>query len=149
MSYQITDPNDIFLFFEVIERAQANSVIDIGAFLCRIGAVSRNVKDKAIPAKTRLDCIAPDSIPMFPVYSTIYNDISEELPDSDYELAIMLRPDGVYDREMISGIASWIKEHAGFLLTDKATFSQNEIMKKNKSVQTLAADKNEYCLISF
>lgn len=149
MIYQITDSDDIYLFFESVERAKADAILDIGAFLIRIGAISRSVKDKSIPPETIIDALKPDSVPMFPVYQVIYNKIFESLPGKKYEFAIMLRPNEVFDSGVIRDIIDWSRSHVGFLLTDMETYNLNRTLETNKSSSILSSEKNQYVLISF
>ena len=40
-NYYITNDNDIFVFFEIISQTSPRSILDVGMFLKRIGAVTR------------------------------------------------------------------------------------------------------------
>ena len=40
--------NDIYIFFETMKQLEPHSILDIGMFFKRIGAVSRNAMDEEI-----------------------------------------------------------------------------------------------------
>ncbi len=53
--YFITDKQEIFFWFSIIENTGAKLVLDIGLFLERIGAIARQVGDIMIPVNIELD----------------------------------------------------------------------------------------------
>lgn len=88
----ITDERDIFTYFELIRRMNPTSILDIGMFLKRVGAIDRQVMDCEILPQVQLDGV--DIFPEidFPVYRRIYNHIftMDTMPKDKYDMAIML-----------------------------------------------------------
>lgn len=148
MSYIITDTNDSFLYFQAIDLAKPESVIDFGMFLERVGAVSRNVKDKSISETLRLDGHTTSKLPKLPVYSIIYNNIYEEIPKENYELAIFLYPFEIYEKNEIEKIIDFINKNTKHVLLDKSTYDRLKNKLKQKSTRTLASENRQYCLVN-
>lgn len=71
----IVNQNDVYLYFEIIRQLKPESVIDIGMFLKRIGAVSRQAMDAEIG--TDIELCGVEEMPecSVGVYSVIYDKI--------------------------------------------------------------------------
>lgn len=72
----IINQNDMYLYFEIINQIEPDSIIDIGMFLKRIGAISRQVNGFFVPDNVVLDGI--DIMPHLSVkvYEKIYDNIA-------------------------------------------------------------------------
>ena len=89
----LNNQNDMYLYFQMINELQPDSVLDAGMFLKRAGSVSRQMMGCGISEDVRLDGI--DFFPelQLPVWKTIYNKIyqGERLSEiqvvSNYDLA--------------------------------------------------------------
>ena len=47
--YYITKKSDIFFFYQIIAHTNAKSILDLGMFFERVGAVSRQIGDAELP----------------------------------------------------------------------------------------------------
>ena len=148
MSYNIVDSNDIFLFFEVIDRAKPNSVIDIGMFIMRIGAVSRNVKDISVPDKVRLDGLSFEKLPDFPIYKTVYDNIYKNIPEDEYDLGIMLDVLSVCLESELQSVIEFVDKKVSFLLIDDSSYKKIKSYLHVKSETKLSSEENQYILVS-
>lgn len=86
----ITNDNDIFVYFKLIEQLQPASILDVGLFLQRIGAVSRQAMSCEIPSNIYLEGIELFGENILPIYHKIYNKITR-LPDFSFA------DDNIYD----------------------------------------------------
>ena len=142
--YCITDKTDIFVFFEIIRQTGAESVLDAGMFLKRIGAVSRRVGDIEIDVTLTLDGLDMRGAPKLPVYGTIYNNIFEGesmLKGRRYDLAICMRTEDAFDAKRMTAVA-------GALLTDD--YSYKMMMQRGtfgRGVQDVTVDSRVYKLV--
>lgn len=144
----LTSETDIYAFFEIIDQTEADSILDVGMFLKRIGSVSRQVKDKVIPVEKNL--IGVDFFPEIscPVWKTIYNsvftagDFFASENSQKYELAMVLQLEGSVDATKSNQMWSWLSTHVSYVMTDwsvqdigkSATFkTSEEITIDNKS----------------
>lgn len=62
-------------YFGLYNQLCPESILDIGAYLKRCGALSRNVLDKSIDEDVKLDCVDCLENLDTPIYKKIYNDI--------------------------------------------------------------------------
>lgn len=120
----LTSETDIYAFFEIIDRAEVNSILDVGMFLKRIGSVSRQVKDKEIPSDKKL--IGVDFFPeaVCPVWNTIYDAIYR--PDEifmtenyqKYELATVIQLEECIGKTEVFPMWEWLSAHVSYIITD-------------------------------
>ena len=140
----ITDRTDIFVYFEIIRQVGAKRVLDAGAFLKRIGSVSRQVGDLMLPGDIVIDAVEMRGAPMLPVYNTVYNHIYEaaKLPVGEYfDIAMLLRTKDSFDAKRIMSLA-------GAILTDDYTYKI--LMQKGtfgRGVQDVTVDDHMYKLV--
>ncbi len=146
----ITDENDIFTYFHVINNINPTSVIDVGMLLMRVGAISRAVKGKSVDAQIRLDAFKPAEMPYLAVYDTIYNTIYSNCLDeieAEYDLAVALDVAELMSDSEIELLFKWCKVHADYLFVD----CKSDIVYKKAitmgQVKTIKIDENEYALI--
>ena len=71
----LTNETDIYTFFEIIDKSEAGSILDVGMFLKRIGSVSRQVKEKEIPRDRILTGVDYFEEIQCPVWNNIYDKI--------------------------------------------------------------------------
>lgn len=144
----LTSETDIYAFFEIIDQTEADSILDVGMFLKRIGSVSRQVKDKAIPVEKNLIGVDFFTEISCTVWKTIYNfvftagDFFLTENSQKYELAMVLQLEGSVDATKSNQMWSWLSTHVSYVMTDwnvqdigkLATFKTSaEITIDNKS----------------
>ena len=148
--YYITDQNDMFTFFQVINQIEPVSVVDVGMFLKRIGGVSRNILDQTIDENLRLDAVEVIDNISLPVYDTIYNDIItlEKINSlQNPELVIMMRLTGILDDAELKHVVLWASENARYIVTDADTYREMCKYNLNVRVREITVDSDIYYLI--
>lgn len=148
----LTDETDIYAFFEIIDRTETDSILDVGMFLKRIGAVSRQVKDKEIPVEKKMtgvdffpeiDCLVWNTI-----YDSIYGSNEFFLPENNrtYELAMVLQLEHCVDKEESVQMWNWLSTHVSFFLTD---WNMEEVKRlvKFKAETPITIDDKSYRFI--
>ena len=149
----LTSETDMYAFFEIIDRTEAENILDVGMFLKRIGAVSRQVKDKEIPLEKKMTGVDFFSSTDCPVWNTIYDSIyrSNEffLPKNNqtYELAMMLQLEHCVDRKESVQMWNWLATHVSYIMTD---WNVEEIRKlaKFKADTEITIDNKSYRFIT-
>lgn len=149
MSYAITCDSDVFLYFEVIERSEPDSIIDMGMFLERIGALSRSVKDKSISDDIILEAFVGKYQNILPIYRTVYNRIYNTLPEKRYDISVLMRPYSLFDTSEIKLIAKWIQKHSKLVLVDSDSYEELKTYIGDSLVRILSSGDNNYYLITF
>lgn len=159
----IVNQNDIYLYFEMFRQLKPSKVIDIGMFLKRIGAVSRQAVSSEIGADVKLFGI--DVMPEcgVGVYSTIYDRIwsvggfagmeeameetIEKTMEKTYDLAFMLRTDKCLSISEESGIVSRIAKEASYLVVDDDGYERNKGLLAFRGYRELVLDNDRYKLV--
>ena len=122
----LTNETDIYAYFEIIEEAQVNDILDVGMFLKRIGAVSRQIKDKELPQETKLtgvDFFEEISLPAWnKVYDEIYKGKEFFTPKNQrkYELAVVMKAEQCLTRTESLQMWEWLSSHVSYIVTDWA-----------------------------
>ena len=68
----ITKGNDIYIYFELIKQLNPTSVLDVGMFLVRCGAVGRQAMGCEIASEKRLEGVRLSELQELSVYETVY-----------------------------------------------------------------------------
>lgn len=146
----ITDQEDMIFWFSIIENNGAKTVLDIGLFLERIGAIARQVGGMALPSQTRLDGYNLSSQQPLPIYETVYDQIiiKQEDLNTHYDLGLLLGIPEEWNMDVIKLIIR--SRTLSLLAVDIPVF---EMLKKagvdlSNSCE-VRTDNREYRLISF
>jgi hypothetical protein len=132
--YYITNKNDMFMYIEALRRFEPESVLDIGMFLKRVGAISRSIGDWDISCTCLIDGV--DFAPQVKaeVYSRVYDDIetwqdfrgncvseveftggtdgnSAKFIDRKYTLAFLMRYEKFIGGEDLNSLFKWMSKH--------------------------------------
>jgi hypothetical protein len=156
--YYITNPNDMYLYFEIINQVEPSSVVDIGMFLKRIGALARSVKGNSVSSDICLDGI--DFMPEIKanVYRTIYNSIENYetfktmINDKKYDLAVALRTEYFLDVKDQTALLKWLRTHTKYAVisgTLKNWNVESYINNETITVKELHIEKDAYSLLIF
>ncbi|MBQ1194349.1 MAG: hypothetical protein IIX45_09585 [Lachnospiraceae bacterium] len=170
MNGYITNQNDIFMYFEIINQTEPSSVLDIGMFLKRIGAVSRQCMGCEIDKNIVLEGIDFMGDISAPVYNTIYNTIyggAEDIEtiigsgasqgkytfvDKNYDLSFAIRPE-IFLREYQEEVLwQWLGTHTKYAVTEQSAGKRVEFIqdyKNCKSCKELNVGEDTYLLIEF
>lgn len=135
----IVNQNDIFVYFEMIKRNEPKSILDIGMFLKRIGAVSRQAMEYEIPQDIFLCGI--DIFPEFglSVYEMIFNKINtigeitneivelsknKTMKGQKYDLTMLMRLSGVLLKEQEQMLWMYALTHSRLVFSDAQAADQ-------------------------
>lgn len=148
----LTNETDMYAFFEMIDRTEADRILDVGMFLKRIGAVSRQIKDKEISREKKLTGIDFFTEIDCPIWNTIYDSVYQPdeffLPENNqtYELAMVLQLEHCVKREESVQMWNWLSAHVSFFLTD---WNMEEVKRlvKFKTETPITIDDKSYSFI--
>lgn len=144
----LTSETDIYAFFEIIDKAEAEHILDVGMFLKRIGSVSRQVKDKGIPADKTLTGV--DFFPevVCPVWNTIYDAIYKPneifIPENhqSYELATVIQLEEYLAQTDIFPMWEWLSAHVSYVMTDWNPDALRKIITVRNEMEIMVDDKS-------
>ena len=148
----ISDENMNYIFFQVINRIEAESVLDVGMFLKRIGCVSRGMMNEKISESVQL--VGIDFWPeiTFPVWKYVYNDIytvEEYLntgEEKKYDLAVLLGSQELSENIGYGELIKRVKRQVSYLLTDILSKElQNGIQEKK--IKELKVEESTFFLL--
>ena len=119
-SYHITSKEQMSFYFLTLNEIEPASVLDMGMFLKRIGAVSRSALDEKISEDILLDGVDFRGTPELPIYHPIYNHIfsSDQIDQQKYDVAVLLQPEDIFSRQEIRRLLRWCPKSVSLLLTD-------------------------------
>lgn len=149
----LTNETDIYTFFEIIDKSEAGSILDVGMFLKRIGSVSRQVKEKEIPRDRILTGVDYFEEIQCPVWNNIYDEIyrPEEIFISEnnqrYELATVLQLHEYIEEEKYFEMWEWLCGHVSYVLTDY-NIDKVKKMIKYMTVLPVTVDDKSYWFIT-
>ncbi len=150
----LNNQNDMYLYFQMINELQPDSVLDAGMFLKRAGSVSRQMMGCGISEDVRLDGI--DFFPelQLPVWKNIYNKIyqGERLSEiqvvSNYDLGILLGSDSLKGRVSCEELLLWMGSRVSRLLVD-SYLSENVKKLSDVNVQEITVEGEVYYFIDY
>ena len=148
----ITNENDIFTYFSVINDICPTSIIDVGMFLKRIGAVSRQARGVEIIRDIKLD-----GIELFPnittkVFDVIYDKICDMNfleTSTQYDLMMMLRTENILTQIETERIWEWAKHNVKYVFINCDTEEELEELKKKGNVRDIRLEKELYAIVIF
>ena len=148
----ITDENDIYTYLHVINDIKPKSVIDIGMFLKRIGAISRQARNVSIDETIKLDALDVLKTPPVAVYETVYDaiydeNILQEMPK--YDLAMVLCLEQHMSAKTYEAIWKWTARNVKYALTDDTKIWTKGFFSQIKDVRTVSVDEQCYSLLVF
>lgn len=148
--YYITNKNEMFVFFQMIEQIEPESVLDVGMFLKRIGAISRNVLDSSIDENIRLDAVDIDDGVKLAVYDTVYTNIVT-LQKLDLiqktDLVMMMDAAGIMSVKELENVILWSEKNAKYIVTDAETYKEVSRFTINFQARNITVDEDVYYLI--
>lgn len=148
----ITDENDIFVYFQIIQQIQPASILDIGLFLQRIGAVSRQAMSCEIPKTTYLEGIELFDQNTLPIYSKVYDKITRlpEYPfseDKTYDMVICMRVNEWLHPDDRLFFWQYITTHAHAIISDTADAEFVNYVISHCNAEAINVDGQQYALI--
>lgn len=148
--YFITNKNDMFVFFQMIKQIEPESVLDVGMFLKRIGAISRNVLDSSIDENIRLDAVDIDDGVKLAVYDTVYtNAVTLQKLDliKKTDLVMMMDAAGIMSVKELENVILWSEKNAKYIVTDAKTYKEVCKYTINFQARDITVDDDVYYLI--
>lgn len=144
----LTNENDIYLYFEIMRQLQPTSVLDVGMFLSRIGAVSRQAMGCEVPQTITLEGVCTRESEELSVYKTVYDQIYlswENLYQKDtvYDMGVALRVD-----TEDCGVQEWeyLFSHCGVIVFEATNSSLFQYASANTRCEELTVDSDRYIL---
>ena len=128
MDAAITDKDLIYFYFEMIKKSGALNVLDVGMFLKRIGAVSRQAMGCEIDAKVQLCGIDLYPDVQLAVYDRIYdiifpqklfiNEIVDKNKSINFDIAVLLGIEN-YEEEFIQKTWKYSLDNVAAIMTEQ------------------------------
>ncbi len=153
----LTSETDIYAYFEIIDRAEIDNILDVGMFLKRIGGVSRQVKEKEIPFDKKL--IGVDFFPEIasPIWNTIYDSVYKPQEifltenEQKYEMAVVMQLKEVADKVLKEAgriqMWEWLSNHVSYILTDWKIEEVRKMIKVHTE-REIKVDEKSYWFLS-
>lgn len=148
----ITNDNDIYIYFKLIEQIQPSSILDVGLFLQRIGAVSRQAMSCEIPHHIYLEGLECFAQTPLPIYSQIYNQITI-LPEfafyapNTYDLAFYLRmKDWIHPDDRLF-FWEYLITHARIIIADTSDPEFVDYAVTNCQCEAINIENEQYAII--
>ncbi len=161
----ITNQNDVYVYFEIMNQIKPERVLDVGMFLKRIGAISRQVMDTEIEKNVYLCGVDFMEECKTGVYSTVYNEVigvSEFVDfvnpqkentlgkcEAKYDIAYMLRVEDVLTREQELRVWKWLERNAMYAVVDAKTLIRNLDFVTKYGCKKFTLDQDNYAIIIF
>lgn len=148
---RIRKQNDIYIFFETIEKAEPGSILDAGMFLKRVGSISRQMMNREVSGDVCMDGIEFFPETTFPVWENLYDHIYsweeflQRQKENQYELGIILGIDDL--RQEVNGeLIPVMKNCCQYLLLDGLTEEEIELID-NKNIRNIKIEGDVYYFI--
>ena len=141
--YELTDKDNTFFYFEIIKQTNAKRILDIGMFLKRIGALTRQVGELTIQPDIILDALDIPDAPDLPIYTTIYNNIYGDIKKIHHKYDLVISLNNNTDPSSISRYASAL---AIDCKNENEFFSLRPL---GKSIKDIHIEEKLYALITF
>lgn len=153
----ITDADEIYYYFEMINNITPQSILDVGMFLKRIGAISRQAMSCEIPGSVRLY-----GIDFFPekemaVYQNVYDEIvtkrqffeKEKLPweTLGFDVAVMLETEECLEEEENQALWSYVLRNAKSIISDTAAAKKQVERRQIKGYYPVSVGTKSYAWI--
>lgn len=149
----LTSETDIYVFFEIIDKVEAESILDVGMFLKRVGSVSRQIKDKEISMDKTL--VGVDFFPevICPIWNRIYDvvytpsELFQKESPKKYNLATVIQLNDCMSEAEAVIMWKWLENHVSYVITD---WDFDEISKviNVKNQRKIAVDDKSYSFIT-
>ncbi|MGN0342148.1 MAG: DUF4422 domain-containing protein [Roseburia sp.] len=146
----ITKENDIYLYFEIIRQLRPASVLDVGMFLSRIGAVSRQAMGCEVPEMVILDGVRTEESVCLPVYEGIYGRIypaGETWMQSEtvYDVGVVLHT-SMKNACRQQAIWEYLWTHCGVIVFETDNVPLLELAVTHTKCQEITVDADRYIL---
>lgn len=148
----ITDNYDTYIYLKMIEQLQPPSILDVGLFLQRIGAVSRQAMSCEIPAHIYMEGIEIFAQTPLPIYHQIYDQITvlpefNFLTDHVYDLAIFLHVNEWLHPDDRRFFWEYLITHARGIIADTADVDFVNFVVGNCQCEALNLEGRQYAMI--
>lgn len=149
----LTSETDIYVFFEIIDKVEAESILDVGMFLKRVGSVSRQIKDKEISKDKTL--VGVDFFPkvMCPIWNCIYDTVYtaseffQKESTKKYSLATVIQLNNCMSEAEAVSMWEWLGNHVSYVITDWGFEKISKVINV-KNQRKIAVDGKPYSFIT-
>ena len=149
----IINDNDIYIYFQMIKSLRQTSILDMGLFLQRIGAISRQAMSCEIPSHIYMEGIELFGQTPLPIYNRIYDQITilpefNFFADRTYDLAMCLRiNEWIYpdDRQFFW---EYLIAHAHSIVADTTDTEFVQFVTAHRHCEALNLEDQQYVLVS-
>lgn len=148
----ITDMDEVFFCFEMLKNLSPKRVLDIGMFLKRIGAVSRQAMSHGISPDIYLCGVDFFSQYSLPVYEKVYDEIwDREIfceNTGHFDVALMLDVAGYLSEQEWQRLGAYLPRHVKGVLADVQTAECLIRQGTVSAYQPVAVDGKQFAWIS-
>lgn len=156
-NFIITDENDIYVYFELIQRINPGTILDVGMFLKRIGAVARAARGREFGR--RIELTGADFYPEydFPVYHRVYDRIlpanmlttrsDAEKSAGFYDLAILFHVNEHLADDEKYALWDYLMHHCGCLVGDTTDAAFTDYVLRNGTCQAVTLEGRQYAVV--
>lgn len=150
----ISNVNKNNIYFRMIRKIDAKSVLDVGMFLKRIGSISRQLMGAAVPEDVKLTGIDYYTDINFPVWDLLYdkkmsiNDFLENSRTETYDLAILLDGCELKNQEGWRDLLGIVKKNARYVLFNDLLDDWKRMCPQKKIIK-LEIEKDVFYLLDF
>ncbi|MBQ4284558.1 MAG: hypothetical protein IJB96_11615 [Lachnospira sp.] len=150
----ITNANDIYVYFEIANMVEPERILDVGMFLKRMGAISRQAMLRTIDDDIYMcgiDCMEECQVG---VYDNVYNRIekmSDVCSDSvdcklgKYDLAYMMR----LEESLAGKLWTMVSKCSKYAVAEKKGFEKNREFMGDCIYKDMKLDDDEYVIVIF
>ena len=145
----ITDETEIYVYFELIKRMQPGSVLDIGMFLTRIGALSRQAMNCGIPKEVELTGVKLFDGMDFPVHRKVYDRMLtlSSLEDKTYDLAALFSVNEYLDEKQKPVFWEYLGGHCKCILADTRDALFVQYVVERFRCEAIMVDNRQYAVV--
>lgn len=152
----ITNENDIYVYFELIRQTAPETILDIGMFLKRIGAVARSARGCELPPGVWLTGVDVFPDYDFPIYHSVYDRVlplhavtapsdSRDMSAS-YDLAILFHVNEYLSAGEKSVLWDYCAHHCACIIGDTTDPAFTNFCLAHGACQAVSLEGQQYAV---
>lgn len=157
-NFIITDENDIYVYFELIQQIKPKTILDVGMFLKRIGAVTRAARGREF--SRQIELTGADFYPEydFPVYYRIYDRIfpasmlttsrNGDKAGAVYDLAVLFHINEYLSADEKNVLWDYLMHHCAYLIGDTTDSAFVEYVLAHGTCQAVTLEGRQYAVVT-
>ncbi len=146
----ITDKGTMYVWFTMASKPEYRSVLDVGLFLHRIGAISRQVADIGVVADKEIYGLAFPSEPVFAVMKALYQRVWDvaacKEAEKQFDLGLLLSL-GAFKDECDEVFLRSVVKHCRQVFLDEETMEAYPFFRTYKEILPMHMDQESFYLI--